>query len=166
MFRSYRALANRALGPASLRPFISFCHCDVESKSGRIRCVMHWQIALAIFASLCASLALAEDFKSVSGKEYKNATVTRVEPDGIVLKNKSGITKVYFTELPKDVQKRFQHDSAQGAHFTANEQATVAQQNAAFAEHHLGGTAHQFAARYGPPFLDSPVLFLVAGSTT
>ena len=51
-----------------------------------------------------ASIALADDFKTINGKEYKNATVTRVEPDGILLKTKSGISKVYFTELPKEVQ--------------------------------------------------------------
>src|SRR6185312_4452002 len=59
-----------------------------------------------------ASLALADDFKTIKGKEYKDATVSRVEPDGIVLKTKSGISKVYFVELPKDVQERFQYGSA------------------------------------------------------
>jgi hypothetical protein len=73
------------------------------------------------------------------------------------LKSKSGITKVYFTELPKDVQERFHHDSAQNAHLTADEQATVAQQNAASGEHPLGGTADQFVARYGAS-QDSPGL--------
>ena len=58
------------------------------------------------------SIALAEDFKTIDGKEYKNATVSRVEFDGIVLKTKSGITKVYFAELPKDVQERFHYGSA------------------------------------------------------
>jgi hypothetical protein len=57
-----------------------------------------------------ASLALADDFKTINGKEYKNVTVSRVEADGIVLKSKSGISKVYFTELPKDVQTRFHYD--------------------------------------------------------
>jgi hypothetical protein len=38
------------------------------------------------------SLALAEDFKIINGKGYKNATVSRVELDGIVLNIKSGIT--------------------------------------------------------------------------
>ena len=57
------------------------------------------------------SLALAEDFKTVSGKIYKDATVSRVEADGIVLRTKTGITKVYFVELPKDVQERFRHGS-------------------------------------------------------
>ena len=67
----------------------------------------HWQIALLIFAALSASLALAEDFKTINGKEFKDATVTRVEGDGIVLRTKTGISKVYFVELPQDVQKRF-----------------------------------------------------------
>ena len=91
----------------SLRPLISLYNCGVESKRGRIRRVKYGQIALAIFASLSASLALAEDFKTINGKEYKDATITRVEGDGIVLRTKTGISKVYFIELPKDVQERF-----------------------------------------------------------
>jgi hypothetical protein len=60
-----------------------------------------------ILAVLFASLALSEDFKTVSGKVYKDATVTRIEADGIELKTKTGISKVYFTELPQEVQERF-----------------------------------------------------------
>jgi len=56
------------------------------------------------------SIALADDFKTINGKEYKDAKVSRVEPDGIVLKTKSGISKVYFVELPKDVQERFHYN--------------------------------------------------------
>ena len=84
----------------------------MESKRGRIRGVKHWGTALASLAVASASITLADDFKTVNGKEYKNATVTRVEPDGIVLRTKSGITKVYFVELPKDVQERFHYGSA------------------------------------------------------
>ena len=63
---------------------------------------------------LCfASVALADDFKTISGKEYKNVRVSRIEPDGIVLISKSGISKVYFTELPMEVQDRFHYDAAQ-----------------------------------------------------
>jgi hypothetical protein len=67
--------------------------------------VKHWQ--LAFFVTLSTSIALAEDFKTVTGKEFKDATVTRVEGDGIVLRTKTGISKVYFIELPKDVQEKF-----------------------------------------------------------
>jgi len=69
--------------------------------------VKYWQHTVATFASLLASIALAEDFQTIQGKEYKDVTVSRVEPDGIVLTTKTGISKVYFVELPKEVQERF-----------------------------------------------------------
>ncbi len=83
------------------------------------------------FLILCfASVALAEDFKAIDGKEYNNVRVSRVEPDGIVLISKSGISKVYFLELPKEVQKRFHYDAANAAAYSAEEAASqVAFQN-------------------------------------
>ena len=92
--------------------FVFICHCHVETKRGRIRCVKLWGTALVSLVVVSASITLADDFKTVNGKEYKNATVSRVEPDGIVLRTKSGISKVYFVELPKDVQERFHNGSA------------------------------------------------------
>jgi len=78
-----------------------------RAKDAESRSVKHWQPILIMFASLCVSLALADDFKTTDGKEYKDATVSRVGPDGIVLRTKFGISKVYFVELPKEVQERF-----------------------------------------------------------
>jgi hypothetical protein len=75
----------------------------------------------------CVSVALADDFKTLAGKEYKNVTVSRVEPDGIVLTGKSGISKVYFTELPKDVQKRFGYDPGKAADYSAQQNAGLEQ---------------------------------------
>jgi hypothetical protein len=69
--------------------------------------------------------AVADDFKTVDGKEYKNAKVSRVEPDGIVLKSKSGISKLYFTELPKAVQERFHYDAAKGNAYSAEQNANL-----------------------------------------
>jgi hypothetical protein len=85
-----------------------------RGKEAESRRVKHWKAALAILA-VSASLALAEDFKTIKGKEYKDATVSRVERDGIVLRSKSGITKLYFSELPKDVQERFHPSPAKTA---------------------------------------------------
>jgi hypothetical protein len=70
-----------------------------------------------------ATAALSEDFKTVNGKEYKDATVTRVDPDGVVVKTKSGITKVYFVELPKEVQEQFHYDSGKAASYSAEQAA-------------------------------------------
>src|ERR1700745_3705879 len=69
------------------------------------------------------TLALADDFKTLAGKEYKNAIVSRVEPDGIVLTGKTGISKVYFTELPKDVQQRFGYDPQKAGDYSAQQSA-------------------------------------------
>jgi thiol-disulfide isomerase/thioredoxin len=72
------------------------------------------------FSILCfASVVLADDFRLVDGKEYKNVTVSRVEPDGIVLRTKSGISKLYFVELSKDVQERFHYNAANAAAYSA-----------------------------------------------
>ena len=79
----------------------------MERKGGRIGRVKCWAPGLAILALLSTSLALAEDFKTVSGKLYKDAAIIRVEADGIILRTKTGISKIYFSELPKDVQGRF-----------------------------------------------------------
>ena len=64
---------------------------------------------------------MADDFKLVSGKEYKNFTVSQLEPDGIVLKTKSGISKVYFVELPNDVQQRFHYNAAIASAYSAQQ---------------------------------------------
>jgi hypothetical protein len=66
----------------------------------------------AILIVCFASIALADDFKTVNGKVYEDATISRVEADGIVLRTKTGISKIYFVELPKDVQERFHYDHA------------------------------------------------------
>jgi hypothetical protein len=80
---------------------------------------------------LFTSLVLAEDFKTINGKEYKNATVSHIEADGIVLKTKSGISKVYFVELPKEVQKRFGYDTDKIEAEKAAEEKRVEEQKAA-----------------------------------
>src|SRR5215475_14328032 len=70
-----------------------------------------------------APTAFAEDFKTVNGKEYKDATIARVEPDGVVVKTNLGITKLYFTELPKEVQERFHYDSQKAAAYSSEQTA-------------------------------------------
>jgi len=82
------------------------------------------QIKSLTFLSLSLiSLTFADDFKTLAGKEYKNVTVSRVEPDGIVLTGKAGISKVYFTELPKEVQERFGYDSQKAGVYSAQQSA-------------------------------------------
>src|SRR5436189_5985964 len=97
------------------RRCISFLLLWGEQKRQNPGCVKCSATTLAMLAVLSASLALAEDFKTIKGKVYKDATISRVDADGIVLKTKTGISKVYFIELPKDVQERFHPSPAKTA---------------------------------------------------
>jgi len=76
-------------------------------------------ILAMVLALAISQFALAEDFKTIHGKEYKNAEVSRVEADGIVIRTKTGISKIYFIELPKDVQERYRPKPAETPPITA-----------------------------------------------
>jgi uncharacterized protein YeaO (DUF488 family) len=103
-----------------------------KKAAGRKKWTMN-KTALAILAALCASLSLADDFKTVEGKEYKNVTVSRVEPDGITVKNtKAGvIVKLYFTELPKEVQQQYNYDPAKADEYATARAQRLQEQNEA-----------------------------------
>ena len=77
----------------------------------------YWQTTLAILAALAASIALADDFKTIDGKEYKNVKVSRVEPDGIVITFSGGIVKIPFTELSPEIQKKYGYDATAATDF-------------------------------------------------
>jgi hypothetical protein len=82
---------------------------------------------LALLTACFVPVAVADNFKTIAGKEYKDVTVSRVEPDGIVVTSKSGVSKVYFTELPKDVQERFGYDPQKGADYSGHQNAAFDQ---------------------------------------
>ena len=81
---------------------------------------------LTFLILLFVGAAFSEDFKTINGKEFKDATVTHVEPDGIVVKTKSGLSKVYFAEMPKEVQERFHYDPQKASTYSAEQAANYA----------------------------------------
>ena len=74
-----------------------------------MRAAMFPRLSTIVFVVCLASVSLADDFETTNGKEYRNVTVSRQEPDGIFITNaKAGVmVKLYFAELPKEVQERF-----------------------------------------------------------
>ena len=48
---------------------------------------------------------------TLDGKSYLNCMLLKVEPDGIVVNDSTGITQVPFGLMPPDLQKRFGFDS-------------------------------------------------------
>ncbi len=59
---------------------------------------------------LAAASLYADDFKLTTGAEYKNVKISRVEPDGIVVATDYGVMKLFFAELPKEVQEKYHYD--------------------------------------------------------
>jgi len=72
---------------------------------------------IAIICLGWVQFAVADDFKTSTGQEYKNARVSRVEPDGIVIIFSGGIVKIPFTELPPEAQKKYGYDPQAAAVF-------------------------------------------------
>jgi len=50
--------------------------------------------------------ARSEDITDLAGKTYVHAELVLVEPDGLTLKHDGGLSKVYFGELPEEIQKK------------------------------------------------------------
>ena len=99
----------------------------MKACDGNIAREMKPAILAMVLVLAALQFAVADDFKTNDGKEYKNVTVKRVEPDGIVLSSKSGISKIYFTELPKEVQDRFNYRPEQAAAYSAEQNTSQAQ---------------------------------------
>jgi hypothetical protein len=97
----------------------------MQKESSYLRQEMSTKVLTFLILSFI-SAGFAEDLKTINGKEYRDATISRVEPDGIVVKTKSGIAKVYFTELPRDLQERFHYDSERGTSYSSAQAANYA----------------------------------------
>lgn len=67
-------------------------------------------------------LSRAEDFSLSDGREFKDVTVTRVLPDGIMVMTDDGVIKIPFNLLPKDVQEAFRNNTAPAAATPADAQ--------------------------------------------
>jgi len=60
--------------------------------------------AAALFAN--PFLARSENITDLAGKTYINAEIVRIEPDGLTLKHDAGLSKLSFSELPEEIQKK------------------------------------------------------------
>lgn len=56
---------------------------------------------------------------TIKGVSYRNYTISRVEPDGVVIQHSAGVTKVLFADLSEADQKRFNYDPAKATAFQA-----------------------------------------------
>jgi hypothetical protein len=89
-------------------------------------------IAIAAVLAIAAATR-AEDIETTSHKVYKNATITRAEPDGIMVTYSDGIVKLRFDELPESIRSRFNYDPEAAKRFAAE---TEKKQRALYLQSH------------------------------
>ncbi len=58
------------------------------------------------------------DITTLSGVDYTNCKVTRVEPNGITVLYAKGIAKIPFTELPEELRAKYNYNSTNAAAYT------------------------------------------------
>ncbi len=99
---------------------------------------------LTVFLVLVVTVlsARAEDW-TVNGKDYHNVIVGQVEADKVHITYDDGVGTIKLADLPPDLQKRFNYDSAAAAKAAADEQAKEAASDAMVAQ----VTAQQKAAK-------------------
>jgi hypothetical protein len=88
-------------------PEYRFAHVRVRNYLRRCQLM---KIAVLVLILTAASAVFADEFTLKDGTQYKGIQVTRTEPDGLVVTTANGIVKLFFTDLPKEVQEKYHYD--------------------------------------------------------
>lgn len=73
--------------------------------------MQHCPHFLVIVICFLLGVALhAEEFRTLDGDLYPEASLKRVEPDGIVISYTDGIVKLKFKNLPKEICERYEYN--------------------------------------------------------
>ena len=64
--------------------------------------------------------------REISGKEYRNAKIKRVDPDGLMVMHESGLSKVLFLNLSNELREKYGYDPEKSAAFSDKKAANQA----------------------------------------
>ena len=82
----------------------------------------------AIALALCVTNATYGDaITNNAGQVYNVKKVMRTEPDGITIMHDAGVIKLFFWELPEDIQAKYGYDSAAATRYHQQSSAAKAQ---------------------------------------
>lgn len=90
------------------------------------------EIRLSIIAfCVLTAFAFGEEIAVPGVGTFSNYVVRRVEPDGITIKHSTGITKLYFSELPENIRTRYGADPAIALEYQRTKAAAQAERDLA-----------------------------------
>lgn len=76
--------------------------------------------AFLILCAIAISFVNADekmDIKTLTGKTYTGAKITRADPDALTIMHSGGMARVPFTDLPEEIRKKFGYDPEKAAVF-------------------------------------------------
>lgn len=69
---------------------------------------------LTLLTAISAVTAHALDIKARDGRAYRDVVIFSIEPDGLHVSHRDGITTLDWRDLPAALQKQFHYDAAKG----------------------------------------------------
>ena len=72
-------------------------------------------VTLVLALLLAVPVCFALDITTRKGVTYRQATVTKVEPDGVRISHADGAAKILFEDLPDALQRQYNYDPAKVA---------------------------------------------------
>ena len=82
---------------------------------------------IAVISALSVHLCTAEDMTTTDGTVYRNATVTKADPDALKISFEDGLARIPFEKLPEDIRQKYGYTPEAAAAF----QKQVAEQRQA-----------------------------------
>jgi hypothetical protein len=74
---------------------------------------------LSVLLFMFVIVGRADTIVTTKGEKFKDAKITRAEPDGLVVTHSSGVAKIPFTDLSPDLQKKYHYDAKEAQRFAA-----------------------------------------------
>ncbi len=91
-------------------------------------------LAVGLVATSQAENEKIPELKTLSGKSYRDAVVTKVTPSEIRIIHESGTARILLKDLPGDLKAKFGYDPVKAEEFKKQDDARLAQNEAAAAK--------------------------------
>lgn len=79
-------------------------------------------MAITVSLLMLPPVLQAEDFTTLEGDHYSNATIKKVDPDGLLIAYPDGVVKLKFKKLPPAIGVKYGYNPSAEAEYLAREQ--------------------------------------------
>jgi hypothetical protein len=91
---------------------------------GYVRLLLAILRAAPLLLLMCVT-AHSEDFGTINRRSYNGVLVTRWEPDGVMVRTKYGISKIYFCEMTEQLHAKYHYNPEAAQQYAATERQAI-----------------------------------------